>query len=247
MPRTDQTDELRVVGMRWEEFIVDFKRRWQPGEHVVMVGPTGVGKTTSAAHVLNLRKYVLATDPKGGDSTLGELVKMGFERVSKWPLPNEYKTDIEEGKPCRLIVGISLQTEKDFDQLRELLRKTYSGAFESGGWTLYCDELQIASDQMGLRKQLERILIAGRDRGVSFISSFQAPRWVPRAASDQATHMWVWYTRDDDVVKRLAEMMGRPKDEVREAVAGLGRLDHSVIVTSRNPSVPMLVTVPPKL
>ena len=78
---------------------------------------------------------------------------------------------------------------------------------------------------------------AARDRGVSVVSSFQAPRWVPRAASDQSTHLFVWYTRDDDVVKRIAEMMGRPKGEVRGAISELDPF--CVLHVSKNPREPM--------
>lgn len=240
--------EVPVVGQRWREFLRSFTlERWQPGEHVAGIGPTGVGKTTLMAHIIPSRKYVIAVDPKGGDTTLGALERRGFERCSQWPPPRRVFEQIARGEPARLIVGIPVHDKKDRAKLRALLRDTFEGVFTMGGWTLYIDELQIATDRrlMGLGTQIEENLIAARDKKVSVVSSFQRPANVPRTASDQASHLIVWYTRDDDVVKRIAEMMGRPKPEVRGAVRGLE--EHCILCVSRNPREPMIVTRPPPL
>jgi hypothetical protein len=242
-----RVDEQPAIGLEWPAFMRMFRERWQPGQHVACIGPTGVGKTTVAGHLLSQRRFVLALDPKGGDSTLGELAGRGFERIDKWPPPRRVFEDIANGKPARLIVGTPVRSDQDRVKLRELFQRTLAGAFEQGGWTVYVDELQIAADArlMNLTTQIELNLIAARDRAVSVVSSFQRPARVPRTASDQATYLFVWYTRDDDVVKRIAEMMGRPKPEVRGAVSELD--EHAILVVSRNPREPMIVAKPPPL
>ena len=242
-------EEIPVIGLTWPEFLEHVKGSWAQGQHAALIGPTGVGKTTFAGHVISNRRWVLALDAKGGDETLDELYRHGFERLSRWPPPRN--SDIWERlanrEPVRLIVGVPVKARADRAKLRKLLSDTIDGAFEMGGWTLYIDELQLAADRrlMGLTAQIEENLIAARSRGVSVVSSFQRPANVPRTASDQASHVFVWYTRDDDVVKRLAEMMGRPKDEVRGAIRGLD--EFCVLTVSRNPRDPMIVTRVPKL
>jgi len=247
---TIETDTgARIIGMPWKQFIADFAARWEPGQHVALIGPTGKGKTTLAAQLVRTRKYVIAADVKGGDSSLGRFTQFGFQHVSEWPLPRQVREDIANGEPARLIVGMPLRTAADRPKLKALLQKTFGGVFEQGGWTLYIDELQLACDRrlMGLGPLVEENLIAARDRGVSVVSSFQQPAWVPRTASNQATHLFIWHTRDTDVVNRLAEMMGRPKQEVRQIMAGLASTPFGVLVTSADPSAPMLVTRPPRL
>jgi len=86
------------------------------------------------------------------------------------------------------------------------------------------------------------MLIAARDKGLSFVSSYQAPSWVTPHAAKMSTWMFVSYTRDTDVVNRLAEIMGRPKAEIRGAIAGLER--YSWLVVGRDPREPMRVTMP---
>jgi hypothetical protein len=52
----------------------------------------------------------------------------------------------------------------------------------------------------------------------------------------------VSYTRDTDVVNRLAEILGRPKPEIRGALKGLDK--YTWLLVGRDPREPIRVTLP---
>ena len=77
------------------------------------------------------------------------------------------------------------------------------------------------------------------------VTSYQRPANVPKTASNQATWLFVYHTRDRDTVDVIAHMMGRPKDEVRGVVGELPK--HCIVIVNRSPRMPMLVTLPDPL
>jgi len=236
-----------VEPLDWEtEFLPWFKKEWKPGQHIATIAPTGAGKTTFNAGILeSCRKYVLALDPKGNDSTLSTL---GFERLSKWPGIREMQKRIADNDynnfPSRYIIGGNNNSIKDGEELKETMRKTLEESWSMGGWTLYADELGLLTDNriMNLRPQVDKMLIAARDKKISFVSSYQAPAWVSPQASRQASWVAVSYTRDDDIVKKIAEIMGRNKNEVRGAFRGLDK--YAFLVVGRDPRQPYIATIP---
>lgn len=232
-----------VVGKTWDEFLEWFATVWKPGQHAALVGPTGMGKSTFAVGILELRKYVLALDPKGGDETLETA---GYERLTDWPLPDKAYDAIAEGRPARYIVGNKSHTIADRAKLRELLADTLAGVFESRGWTVYADEFQLLADRkmMNLGSLVETLLVAARSKHITVVTSYQAPAWVPSAASRQATWIVLWPTRDVDVVKKLANVVGRDWRMVWSAMRALPPFH--VLVIGRNPHAPMVVTSAPE-
>lgn len=235
-----------VEPLGWsDEFKPWFAEVWAPGEHLSVIAPTGAGKTTLVGGLLDLRRYVLALDPKGGDSTLTGL---GYDRLTKWPKEKELSATVakndEDGKVSRFLVGPAIKHRDDVPKLREVTRQALVGAFNMGGWTVYADELQIMTDprMMNLRRECDEILIAARDKGLSFVSSYQAPSWVTPHAAKMSTWVAVSYTRDTDVVNRLAEVLGRPKAEIRGALSALDPF--SWLFVGRNPREPYRVTIP---
>lgn len=237
------TDGVDVVGKTWDEFLQWFATVWKPGQHCALVGPTGMGKSTFAVGILETRKYVLALDPKGGDETLETA---GYERLTEWPLPAKVYDAIAEGRPARFIVGAKSRTIADRIRLRQLLAECLEGVFESRGWTVYADEFQLLADRkmMGLGNLVEQLLIAARSKFITVVTSYQAPAWVPSAASRQATWIVLWPTRDVDVVKKLANVVGRDWRMMWSAMQALPPFH--VLIVGRNPHEPMVVTSAPE-
>lgn len=234
----------RVVGMTWDEFLEWLEGHWEPGQHMAIIAPTGEGKTTFAVPVLNLRKWVMALDPKGMDDTLSA---SGFLRVTEMPLPKKLRKQIEENKPLRIIIGGSNKTDEEEAQLRGLMQKALKDARQSGGWTIYADEFQVLADRRmyGLDKAVEKMLITARKDRSSVITAFQAFAWVPKAAVRQCRFAVIGPTRDRNMIKAVAEAMGR---DWQELILMLDRLPkwHWIIIP-RDVTAPVILTSPPEL
>lgn len=236
--------------MSWSHFVDWFKVAWEPGDHLTVIAPTGAGKTTLVSGLLNMRRYVLALDPKGGDDTL---MSLGYPRLTQWPGERKMESFInkneDDGQPSRFIVGPLVQRRDERPNLKRVIKETMDGAYGMGGWTVYVDELQIATDLrlMNLRAEAVDMLIAARFKKITFVSSFQGPAWVPSEAMRQPVWCAVSYTRDRDVVARLSEVMGRSRAEMQGAIDALGEEEFTWLIVGRNPREPLRVTRPPKV
>lgn len=233
-----------VISAPWGLFLRWFETVWEPGQHVALVGPTGEGKTTFAVGILALRKWVMALDAKGEDETLAA---SGYQRIMKFPLPDRIRQDVAEGKPARLIIGGPTTNDAEERYLRTLLAKAVAAVRHQGGWTMYADEFQVLADlrMFGLGKAIEQGLVSARAKGTSIVTSFQAPAWVPKAATRQASYVVIWPTRDRAMIKAIAEGMGRDWHEMEEVVDALPPF-HPLVIPKKLRH-PMIITHPPKV
>lgn len=211
-----------------------------------VIAPTGAGKSTFLDGIIMLRRYALGLDPKGGDETLNAL---GWPRLPRWPgrkkMAELVADNDEHGRPSRYIVGQIVESTADLAALRQTLATCLQDIFDMGRWTVLVDELQLLTDRrmMDLSGPVARILVAARSKKLTLVSAFQTPSWVPTEAIRQPYWIATSYTRDTDTVNRMAEVMGRPKPELRGAVKGLP--DYYWLIVGRSPREPMILTKPP--
>lgn len=231
-----------ILGKSWDDFLDDFRGEWKPGQHIAIIAPTGQGKTTVLVTLLErCRSFVLGFDPKGGDDTLA---KTGYPRLGRWPPPGKAYDKMARKEPVKYLVGPKINKLVDRPILAAVQAAALEGAFDDRGWTVAIDELQIAADKMGQADQIDNLLISARTRKVSVVSLFQRPADVPRAAYQMASWIFLGLTLDVDTINRLAEIVGRPKYEIRGAVNGLARVDYSWLIVPNNPRRPMVLTLP---
>lgn len=232
---------------------------WKPGQHMAFIGPTGEGKTTHAVGVLGTRKYVLALDPKGEDETLSAsgYVRVGsiYQENLKWQATHrddarawrDIWEGIERGRPARVIVGGPANTAAQLADLKALMRQAVEFARFNGGWTVYCDEFEVASsrDLFNLAPVINHGLITARHKAVSLVNSYQAQAWVSKHAIRQARMAVMFQTGDRDMIKNVARAMGRNWQEVAVIVDVLGELPYSSATICRGPRHPIVYTKAP--
>lgn len=222
---------------------------WAPGQHWALIGPTGEGKSTLAVALMKIRKYVLALDPKGADETLAA---SGYQRISgglppRKRLPRKIQRDLDEGRPVRLIVGFEALTDDEDQRLRAMMSEAIDYARRAGGWTLYVDEFELLSSQRMFRlgPLIERMLITARRKKTSVIAAFQAPAWVSKHATRQATFAVIFPTRALDMIKEVAQSMGRDWRTVAAIVDELP--PYHALIIPKSHRHPMVICSAPEL
>ena len=234
-----------MEALDWDDFCDWFGSVWKPGEHVSLVTPTGGGKTTLAVGLLELRRYVGVISPKGLDSTLGALK---LRRLLDWPgdarMTKVLEEDGKKGRASRYLFGRDVETyKKDWPELVPVYERCLQGMFRMRGWTCYVDDLKLLVD-MKLGGDATKWLISARSRGLTFVSAFQFPRRVIRTALDEPTWIFASQTRDATVIDRTAEVLGRPKAEIRGMMERVERF--SWLCVGRDSTAPVVLTIPPK-
>ena len=241
MPRLSEIEALQ-----WRDFQKRMAEEWNPGEHWAFVVPTGGGKTNFAAGLASTRRFVLALDIKGGDTTLK---KLKWERLTKWPPTRQDRDDMSDGKPWRRLVGSTDRSPLGRQKRYALCKRVIRDVLQEGGWTVLATDAKIMTHPKfgGLWDDWEELLLLARDAGVSVMTDMQRVTGQPRESNDQATWLAVGYTRDVDAVNRLGEMMGRSRAEMRGAIDALGDLPFGFLVVNRDPHKPIILTRADKL
>ena len=243
MPRANSD----LLGLAWPDFLDYMKQRWEPGQHFSLAALTGTGKSTFMGGLIpHCRDFVLGIDVKGGDEILSSL---DWPRLEKMPTVREMarmvRDNQDDGKPSHYIVGPIVHRTTDRPKRIATIKKCLEVAFDMGGWTLYIDELQIAGDRrmMDLGDEIAELLVSARQpKRMSICSSFQAPSWVPLEAVRQPFWFGCSVTRDEAMVQRLAEAVGRDYHEIIGAMRAMD--EHRFLVVDRNPHSPLVFTKP---
>lgn len=199
------------VGPRARMQLNQLALRWKQGEHVLITGGTGSGKTLLARYLDEIRiraggsviVFICKTSP---DDTIMQYYpkSQGWKRWETWPAKVKSSDDKilfwpkVEGKPYPEAIAI----------FRREIHKALGEISKTGRWTVHLDEgLFItsptyvgAADQIGLMYQLMRSA-----KG-TMITLAQRPSHMPLTIYSNVDHAFVSRAPNQEDVKRLANL-----------------------------------------
>lgn len=172
---------------------------WKQGEHVVIVGDTGSGKTYLESKILPLRDHVIVLRTKPDDvkfagfHKVDTVDKLGNIKYNKYLLTPKY----------------------DLQQFQ--LAKAMDLAWREGGWTIAIDETYYATEILRLGRPINKLLTQGRSKHITIVCGMQRPAWISRFALSQATHAFIFRCEGRDLTtlsQSLSPRIVKPVEEL---------------------------------
>lgn len=174
--------------------------RWKQGEHVVIIGDTGSGKTYLESKLVELRDYVVVLRTKPDDITfkgfrnVDTAEKLGNLKTHKFLLTPRYELQQYEASRAMEIV------------------------WKEGGWTFAIDELYYATSVLKVEKQVNKLFTQGRSKNITIMAGMQRPAWISRFALSQSTHAFIFRCEGRDLVtisQSLSPQVVSPVEKLR--------------------------------
>ncbi len=183
-------------------------REWKQGQHVLISGGTGSGKTQlgRALHDIRLERkafIVMFVCKPGVDKTV-EREYPDWKRWTKW----NKRPSLSDNK----ILLWPKTKNMSPAQVRELHRNVFGEAmdqiFQSGKWTVDFDEgLYINSSEfVGGASTVSMLHAMGRSNGLTLITKVQRPSHIPLIIYGSADHAFIGAAQERTDTKRLAEL-----------------------------------------
>lgn len=209
------------------EFLAEFKRDYQAGQHLTMIGPTQRGKTTLCLQCLKqvispqLKCVILAGKPPGRDGKMAEAPEMlNLRVVEEWPPMPSIRDRSRNGYMLRPHQGLK-DLVADENNIRTQFRKAMMANYASKKQIItVVDEAHHVQNDLGLKREYEAPLMRGAPIDAEW-SLIQRGRYMSYLAYDAPEHLFVFYDPDVSNVKRYAEMGGIDPKEVQYLAQGL--------------------------
>lgn len=211
----------------WPSMHNHILRTWNQGEHVMVNGPTGVGKSTLISRIMPARTYVVVFVTKVHDDTISGQFK-GFERIERWP---------PKATQDKVLLWPKAKKRNDIREIARVQRSTFQDAmgriFYERNWCVVFDEQQIICKDLGLEVENKMFQQQGRSSGLSVVNGNQRPTFIPLVTMSGSTHYFLWQNTLKADLSRLSDIGGIDKQKLEKAMLTLGKYEF-LYVNSRS-------------
>lgn len=208
-------------------------KMWKQGEHILVSGATGSGKTELIRHILAQREargghIIIFGSKTKRDSTLtNSYLNKGYTRYGKWP---------KRGFPSwerRIVLWPNVDSHKGnlhgiIQQQKDVFGTAFERIFDIGHYTvLFDDGLWLTHPQfVGMGTELAGAHAMGRSGNLTCVTACQRPSNLPLILYGSADHAFVGSTREESDKKRLAELQAdESSKELQEIISRQGKHD----------------------
>lgn len=212
-----------LQAITYEQFISALAVKWEPGQHIALIAPTGGGKTMIAQDLISLRRFAVVVATKAKDKTLDHY---RYPKIAKWPPEWNQEQVILWKKPKAL---------GDFSEQQHLIYECMNDIYRRGGYTVYFDDLYYITNTLGLKKAVQMFYTQVRSQNVSIIAALQRPSWVPLEAVNQSTYLCMFRINDTLDLERIAQAISMDKKVLISLNEQLGDYEFLVLQTRYEP------------
>lgn len=196
-------------GPRTVEQMRRFGRVWKQGEHVLISGSTGSGKTALNRHVIQHRLdrgghvIVFVGKPKPDKTILEDYADFEIWRSYKKRAPS-WMRKVLLWPDCRKLKGKSAI----LGHQKEIFQEAYDEVIDEGNRTLVTDEglYTVSPSFLDMGDDLAMAHAVGRSNNLTLVTLTQRPSHLPLILYGSASHAFLGRTREAADQKRLAEM-----------------------------------------
>jgi energy-coupling factor transporter ATP-binding protein EcfA2 len=216
---------MRFVKIERSHFLKSYFH-YDRDEHVLILGPTGSGKTKMALDALAVVSrpenpaIIFAMKPR--DKTLDGFAKTNdFQVIHSWPPPvSKWRPKKPNGyvlKPPHNMRDIRWTRQKHYDVFEEAILDSYA----KGNKIIFADETYSLTNELPLTDELVTLWTKGRSMNTTVWAASQRPAYIPTWAYSQSTHFFIAYDPDKRSRKRYEEISGVDPEIIREGTEAL--------------------------
>ena len=219
----------QVPFVPWREFMEQWN--WRQGEHVLVIGRTGQGKTTLISKIIDKRTHAIMFATKAYDPVLKKQFP-GFMRYKEWQKPRHDKIMLWPD------MSTDLRSMKDIQA--GVFQDALNNVFHDRGWCLVVDEAHYMTTELGLGQELAMFQHQARSSGISVVTGVQRPAFIPVITYGSTTHAFMGRINEPADAKRLQSLGGVDAKELATHLLTLPK--HEWLYVDNSGNMPLVRT-----